>query len=213
MMLSSVDLPQPLGPMIATISFCAIVRLMSRTASTISSCFRNVFETCRRSIMPRPLDNRSLVAAIDVDIGADDESRTAGGKKSDRVGNIFGRSPMAERHLSTPFRLLLLKAPAVVDFVVKRKSIGERALDTARAHRIDENIARRELVGQRFDESMLGSVDGRGRYRICLREVAMLGEDNDKTDNTTRAHDRCNVTRQLPGAKHFGLKMAQQPLR
>src|SRR4029077_17479693 len=170
-MLSSVDLPQPLGPMIATISFCAIVRLMSRTASTVSSCLRKVFETWCRSIMVVPLDNRSLVAAIDVDIGADDKTRAGGGKKCDRVGNVFRRPPMAKRHLGTPFCLLLLKAPAVVDFVVKRKSIGERALDTARAHRIDENIARRKLVGQRFDETMLRTVDGRVCYRICLRDL------------------------------------------
>ncbi len=71
-MLSRVDLPQPLGPMTATISFCAMVRLMSRTASTNSSLLPE-----RLRDMPqvdhgsRPLEDRALVAAIDVDIGAD----------------------------------------------------------------------------------------------------------------------------------------------
>src|SRR3982074_2590453 len=50
-MLSKVDLPQPLGPITATISRGATARLMSRTASTTLSRLWKLFDTWRSSIM------------------------------------------------------------------------------------------------------------------------------------------------------------------
>jgi hypothetical protein len=49
-MFNKVDLPHPLGPMIATISRWLIFRLTSRNASTTASPRLNVFETWLISI-------------------------------------------------------------------------------------------------------------------------------------------------------------------
>ena len=38
-------------------------------------------------------------------------------------------------------RLLLLEAAAEIDLVVEREPVGERALDAARAHGVDQNVA------------------------------------------------------------------------
>src|SRR5262245_9903901 len=158
-MLSSVDFPHPLGPIMATISFWATVRLMSRTASTISSCFRKVFETCRRSIMAACLEDRSLMAAVDVDIGACNERGAFRGQKCDRLGDVLRRSPTAERHFCAPLALLLLETASILDLVVQRESFGEGARDSAWAHGVDKDAVRRQLVGERFYECVLGGVD------------------------------------------------------
>src|SRR3979409_1591052 len=50
-MLSKVDLPQPLGPITATISRGATIRLMSGTASATLSRLWKLFDTWRSSIM------------------------------------------------------------------------------------------------------------------------------------------------------------------
>src|SRR3979490_2284051 len=50
-MLSKVDLPQPLGPITATISRGATITLMSRTASTTLSRLWKLFDMWRSSIM------------------------------------------------------------------------------------------------------------------------------------------------------------------
>ena len=52
------------------------------------------------------------MATIDIDIGADDESRPLGCKKGHRIGDILGCAPMAERHLGAPLALLLFETAA-----------------------------------------------------------------------------------------------------
>src|SRR5262245_10372848 len=143
----------------ATISFWAMVRLMSRTASTNSSCFLKVFETCLRSIMVASLEDRPLMAAVDVDIGACDERGALRGQKGDRLGDVLRHSPTAERHLCAPSAFLLLETASVVDLVVQREVFSERARDSAWAHGVDEDAVRRQLVGQGFYECVLGGVD------------------------------------------------------
>ena len=80
------------------------------------------------------------MAAIDIDICADDETGPFRGQKNHGIGDVFRRAPASERHFGAPSRLLLLEAAAEKDFVVQRQPIGERAFDPARTDRVDENI-------------------------------------------------------------------------
>ena len=71
----------------------------------------------------------------------------AGGQKRDRVGDVVRRAPAAERHLGAPFRLLLLQAAAEDRLRCGASGASvERTLDAARAHRVDQDIARREFI-------------------------------------------------------------------
>src|SRR5262245_36651173 len=209
-MLSNVDLPQPLGPMMATISFLAMVRLISRTASTSSSCFRNVFDTWRRSIMTASLEDRPLMAAVDVDIGACDKRGARRGQKGDRPGDVLGRSPTAERHLCAPSAFLLFEAASVIDLVMQREAFGERAPDAAWTDRIDEDAVRREIIGQRFHESMLGGVDHCRSDGIGLRHFSGLTDDDDKSATPALPHHWHHAAGQLPGTQHLGPEMTLQ---
>src|SRR5262245_45241008 len=209
-MLSNVDLPQPLGPMMATISFLAMVRLISRTASTSSSCFRNVFDTWRRSIMTASLEDRPLMAAVDVDIGACDKRGARRGQKGDRPGDVLGRSPTAERHLCAPSAFLLFEAASVIDLVMQREAFGERAPDAAWTDRIDEDAVRREIVGQRFHESMLGGVDHCRSDGIGLRHFPGLTDDDNESTTPALPHLWHHAAGQLPGTQPLGPEMTLQ---
>ena len=70
--------------------------------------------------MPGPSEDRPLVAAIDVDIGAEDEAGALRRQERDRVGDVVRRAPAAERHLGAPLAFLLLEAAAEIDLVVQR---------------------------------------------------------------------------------------------
>src|SRR5258708_5703546 len=70
------------------------------------------------------LEDRPLVSAVDVDIGAGDERGALRGEERDRVGDVVGRAPAAERDLGAPLRLLLLEAAAEIDLVVELQPIG-----------------------------------------------------------------------------------------
>src|SRR4029453_5916952 len=209
-MLSSVDLPQPLGPMMATISFWAIVRVISRTASTSSSCFRKVFDTWRRSIMTASLEDRPLMAAVDVDIGACDKRGTLRSEEGNRFGDIFGRSPAAERHLRAPSAFLLFEAASVIDLVVQREVFSKRAPDAARQNRVDGDAVGGKLVGQRFHESMLGGVDPRRSDGTGLRHFPSLTDDDNKPTASASPHPWHHAAGQLPGTQHLGPEMTLQ---
>ena len=78
-------------------------------------------------IMRAHLKDRTLVSAIDVDIGAADEAGALRGEERDRVRDVVRRAPAAERHLGAPARFLLLEAAAEIDLVVRasaRRSAG-----------------------------------------------------------------------------------------
>src|SRR5712692_6208829 len=92
------------------------------------------------------LKNRALVPAIDVDVGAADEFGAARRQEGDGICHIPARTPAAERNVRAPFSLLLLEVAVVIDFVMEREAVSQRALDTARAHGIDEDLVRRQLV-------------------------------------------------------------------
>ena len=62
------------------------------------------------------------------------------GEERDRIGDVVRRAPAAERHLGAPARFLLLEAAAEIDLVVELQPVGERALDAARAHRVDQDL-------------------------------------------------------------------------
>ena len=87
--------------------------------------------------------------------------------------------------------------------------IGERRLDAARAHGVDQNAVRRESVGQRFDESVLRGIDYRRGNGVGLRHLAGLTDDDDEAASFFLAHVRHHRARQLPGAEHFGLEMRE----
>src|SRR5712671_2424925 len=120
------------------------------------------------------LEDRSLVAAVDVNIGAADESGALRRQERDRMGDILERAPAPERDLGAPARFLLLQAAAEMDLVMQRKRVGQRAPDTARADRVDQDLAGRELVGQRLDEGMLRRIGDRRRDRVGLWHLAGL---------------------------------------
>src|SRR6202040_1279743 len=109
----------------------------------------------------RGLEYRTLVPAIDIDVGTANEGRAVRRQESDRVGDILRRAPAAERNVGAPAGFLLLEAASEIELVVKLKALGERTFDPARAHGIDQDVARRELVRQRFDEGVLRGVGDR----------------------------------------------------
>src|ERR1700716_2754380 len=94
------------------------------------------------------LEDRSLMATVDVNIGAADESGALRRQERDRMGDILGRAPAPERDLSAPARFLLLQAAAEMDLVMQRKRVGQRAPDTARADRVAPNPPGGGLRGQ-----------------------------------------------------------------
>src|SRR3974390_303557 len=57
---------------------------------------------------------------------------------------------------------------------------------------------------------MLRGVDHRRSNAVGLRDLSGLSDDEDKAPAAARFHHRRNCARQLPGAKHFGLKMTQE---
>src|ERR1700716_3596986 len=94
------------------------------------------------------LEDRSLVAAVDVNIGAADESGALRRQECDRMGDILGRAPAPERDLGAPARFLLLQAAAEMDLVMQRKRVGQRAPDTARGEGDEQALCWGEVRGR-----------------------------------------------------------------
>src|SRR5688572_18541235 len=164
----------------------------------------------RRSIIAWLSEDRPLMAAVNVDIGADDKLGAPRREERDRIGDVVRLTPAAERHLRAPVRFLLLEAATEIDLVVEREAVCERCLDAARAYRIDENAVRRELVRQRFHEGMLCGIDDVRGNRVCLRYLAGLADDDDETAAAALLHGRDGGAGQLPGAGYLCGEMKQQ---
>ncbi len=90
------------------------------------------------------------------------------------------------------------------------EAFGERTDDPARADRVDQNPERRQLVRQRFDESVLCRVhDSRGDG-IGLRHLASLADNHDEAASSFFLHQRCHAACEVPGPGDFGTEMPAQ---